>query len=215
MRAVVDGKWPSMPWAPLLLCGTGLQVGVLGFGKIGQLTLKRLLGFGLGRALYLTSRPGSRPSVDHFNLLGNKSKDEVPIEPAMSLQHLAQESDFVIVCCALTSQTRHVVSDQFLSWMKPTAYLINTARGPIVDSEALVTAVQNGKIAGAGLDVVEGEPDVPADHSLVKQHKIVVLPHIGSATYETRNEMARQAAVNCLAGIGVDGYNWVNKVSLQ
>ncbi|KAM0790330.1 hypothetical protein ACM66B_003215 [Microbotryomycetes sp. NB124-2] len=222
MRAVLDDKWPSMPWSPLLLCGAGLQsrtVGILGFGKIGQLTLKRLLGFGIGRALYTTSRPGSRPKVDYFKILDNKTYD-TSIEPASSLEHLARESDVVIVCCALTSETRHLVSTEFLSWMKPTSYLVNTARGPIVDTAALVRAVRQGQIAGAGLDVVEGEPNIRADDDVVKEQKIIVLPHIGSATLETRNEMARQAAVNCVAGVLADeearnqGYTWANEVEL-
>lgn len=140
----------------------------------------------------------------------------VPVEPASSLDHLASESDFLIVCCALTPATHHLVSSDFLSRMKPTAYLINTARGPIVDSAALVAAVETGRLAGAGLDVVEGEPNIPADHPLVREQRIVVLPHIGSATVETRNEMARQAVVNALAGVLDEAHEWkwVNEVQL-
>ena len=98
--------------------------------------------------------------------------------------------------------------------MKPTAYLINTARGPIVDSDPLVKAVREGKLAGAGLDVVDGEPNIGADHPLVQEQKIVVLPHIGSATVETRSEMSAQAARNCLAGVGIEGFKWDNEVKL-
>ncbi|ORY81240.1 hypothetical protein BCR35DRAFT_304091 [Leucosporidium creatinivorum] len=219
IRAVADGKWPSMPWAPLLLCGHALQnstVGILGFGKIGQLTLKRLLGFGIGRALYTTSKPGQAlsPSKDYFNLLSSSSSPGgIPIEPAQSLSHLAAESDFLIITCALTPSTTNLINADFLAQMKPTAYIINTARGPVVDSLALASAVKEGKLAGAGLDVVTGEPNITADHPLVKEHRITLLPHIGSATLETRGEMAREAAVNVLAGLGL-GEQWVNEVKL-
>ncbi|GAA5901471.1 2-hydroxyacid dehydrogenase [Sporobolomyces salmoneus] len=220
IRAVVDGKWPTMPWDPLLLCGRGLQgstVGVFGFGKIGQLTLKRLLGFGISRVLYSTSKIGQplSPSKDHFSLSSLTSSLNVSFDPAQSLDELAKESDFLIVCCALTEETKGIINSSFLSKMKPSAYLINTARGPIVDSDALVAAVKEGKLAGAGLDVVDGEPNIGADHPLVREQKIVVLPHIGSATVETRSEMSRQAARNCLAGIGIEGFEeWDNEVKL-
>ncbi|KAK4046907.1 hypothetical protein OIO90_006389 [Microbotryomycetes sp. JL221] len=224
MRAVIDGQWPMMPWAPLLLCGHGLQgrtIGILGFGKIGQLTLKRLLGFDIGRALYVTSKPNCEPKHDYFNLVNNttssivNSKGQpISIEPATSLKQLAQESDVLIVCCALTHETRHVVSTEFLNWMKPTSYLVNTSRGPVVDTRALIQAIDEGKLAGAGLDVVEGEPNIQQDDDVVKQSKIVVLPHVGSATIETRNDMARQCVVNCFAGVGLRGYEWINEVML-
>ncbi|CEQ41191.1 SPOSA6832_02891 [Sporobolomyces salmonicolor] len=219
IRAVVDGKWPTMPWDPLLLCGRSLQgatVGVLGFGKIGQLTLKRLLGFSISRVLYTTSQPGVAlpPSKDYFSLASACAALSIPLAPAESLEHLARESDFLIITCALTPETRGLVDADFLARMKPTAYVINTARGPVVDSDALVAAVQAGQLAGAGLDVVDGEPNLGAEHPLVQEQRIVVLPHIGSATVETRSEMSRQAAVNCLAGVGVDGFEWANEVKL-
>jgi glyoxylate/hydroxypyruvate reductase len=99
--------------------------------------------------------------------------------------------------------------------MKPTSYLVNTARGPVVDSAALVEAVRSGKLAGAGLDVVTGEPNIKADDPLLSEPKIVVLPHIGSATEQARSAMSRDAAVNCLAGAGVEGFEWANEVKLQ
>ncbi|GAA5926461.1 2-hydroxyacid dehydrogenase [Sporobolomyces koalae] len=220
IRAVVDGNWPSMPWDPLLLCGRGLQgctVGVLGFGKIGQLTLKRLLGFGISRVLYSTSKIGQplSPAKDYFSLTPLCESLEVPLDPATSLDQLAQESDFLIVCCALTPETKGLIDQEFLRKMKPTAYIVNTARGPIVKNDALVEAVRNGKLAGAGLDVVDGEPNIEADHPLLSEPKIVVLPHVGSATLETRSEMSAQAARNCLAGIGIPGFEWDNQVKLE
>ncbi|GAA6008189.1 hypothetical protein JCM10207_000033 [Rhodosporidiobolus poonsookiae] len=220
MRAVLDGKWPSMPWNPLLLCGhglTGRTVGILGFGKIGQLTLKRLLGFGISRALYATSQVGQplADSKDFFNIRATAVFHDVALEPATSYEHLAAESDFLVLCCPLTPETKGLVDASFLSKMKPTAYVINTARGPVVDSAALVAAVRAGRLAGAGLDVVTGEPNITAGDPLVKEQRIVVLPHIGSATEEARSEMSRHAALNVLAGVGVEGFEWANEVKLQ
>lgn len=189
-------------------------VGVLGFGKIGQLTAKRLLGFGIGKILYATSQVGQplAPSKDYFGLV---AQNEIPVQPAESYDQLAAESDFLVICCALTPATHHLVDAAFLSKMKPHSYVVNTARGPVVDSQALVDAIEGGRLAGAGLDVAEGEPNITAEHPLVKCEKVVLLPHIGSATEETRGEMARQAVVNALAGVGVEGYEWENQVKLK
>lgn len=161
--------------------------------------------------MYTTSKPGESlaPSKDYFNLLSTSS---IPITPAASLDELASQSDFLIICCALTPATTNLVDERFLSLMKPNAYIVNTARGPVVDSGALVDAVQKGVIAGAGLDVVTGEPNIGANHPLVKEQKIVVLPHIGSATLETRGEMARQSVINLFAGL--EGGEWVNEVKV-
>lgn len=189
-------------------------VGILGFGKIGQLTLKRLLGFGIGRALYMTSRPGATldPSKDYFNLVASSS---VEIRAATSLDELASESDFLIICCALTPETQGIVGKDFLSRMKKNAYVVNTARGPVVDTEALAEAIESGVIAGAGLDVVTGEPNIGADHPLVRQQKVVLLPHIGSATIETRGLMGLQAGLNAFAGLELAGGEWVSEVELS
>ncbi|KAK4702507.1 hypothetical protein P7C70_g3715, partial [Phenoliferia sp. Uapishka_3] len=182
-------------------------------GMIVFLGDKRLLGFGIGRALYTTSQPGATlpPSKDYFNLLTTST---IPIRAATSLDELAAESDFLIICCALTPETENLISADFLSKMKKTAYIVNTARGPVVDSDALVKAIEEGKLAGAGLDVVTGEPNIPADHPLVKNEKVVLLPHIGSATLETRNLMAEQSVQNLLAGLGLEGGVWANEVKL-
>ncbi|GAA6037585.1 hypothetical protein JCM8097_006127 [Rhodosporidiobolus ruineniae] len=220
MRAVLDGKWPSMPWNPLLLCGhalAGRTVGVLGFGKIGQTTLKRLLGFGIKRALYATSQVGQplASEKDFANIRATASFFNVALEPAESYDHLARESDFLVLCCPLTDETRGIVGEDFLGKMKKTAYVVNTARGPVVDSAALVKAVREGRLAGAGLDVATGEPNIKAEDPLVQEEKIVLLPHIGSATEEARSEMSRHAALNVLAGAGVDGFEWANEVKLK
>ncbi|GAA6052626.1 hypothetical protein JCM3770_006409 [Rhodotorula araucariae] len=219
LRAVVDGMWPTMPWNPLLLCGQSLKgatIGVLGFGKIGQLTLKRLLGFDVSRVLYSTSQPGVAlpPSKDYFNTLATAEFHGVDIRPAASYDELARESDIVVLCCPLTPATKGIVGADFLAKMKRTAYVVNTARGPVVDTDALLAALESGRIAGAGLDVVTGEPDIGADHPVVRDPRCVVLPHIGSATVQARSGMSRDAALNALAGAGVEGYAWANEVSI-
>ena len=102
----------------------------------------------------------------------------------------------LIVGCSLTPQTQGLVNAEFLSRMKSSAVIVNIGRGPIVDSDALAKALSEGKIFGAGLDVVAGEPNVPSDHPLVKEPRCVVLPHIGSANQPTREAMASTAVDN-------------------
>ncbi|GAA5993210.1 hypothetical protein JCM10908_004507 [Rhodotorula pacifica] len=219
IRAVLAGKWPEMPWNPLLLCGNGLQnatVGIVGFGKIGQTTIKRLLSFGIKRVLYSTSQVGKAlpESHDYFQTLPLASYLGIEVRPAKSYDEIARESDLIILCCPLTPQTHHLVDKDFLAKVKPTACIVNTARGPVMDSDALVSAIREGRLASAGLDVVTGEPNIGADHPLVKEERIVLVPHIGSATIQARSGMSRDAVLNCLAGVGVPGYEWANEVQL-
>ncbi|KAF2709029.1 hypothetical protein K504DRAFT_408433 [Pleomassaria siparia CBS 279.74] len=207
MRAVIDGKWPQMPWHPFLLTGPqirGCTVGFLGFGRIAQATLKRLVPFGIKRAIYLTSKPGKIvKEADGFG---------VPTESIGSIEELATDSDVVIVGCPLTEQTKYIVNAEFLARMKKTAVLINIARGPVVDTDALTSALDQGQIFGAGLDVIENEPNIQADHALLKQPRCVLLPHIGSAAIETREEMAIESVKNLLAGL--NGEAMVNEYEL-
>lgn len=191
-------------------------VGLIGAGKIGQTTLKRLLAFGIKRALYTTSQLGKElpASRDYFKTLPLASFLGVEVRPAGSYDEIARECDLVILCCPLTPQTRHLVDAEFLAKMKPTACIVNTARGPVIDTDALVSAIREGRIASAGLDVVTGEPNIPADHPLVQEERIVLVPHIGSATIQARSGMSRDAARNCLAGVGVSGFEWANEVKL-
>ena len=114
------------------------------------------------------------------------------------LEELLRESDFVSLHCTLTPETRHLIGREQLAMMKSSAILINAARGPVVDTDALVDALRNGTIWGAGLDVTDPEP-LPFDHPLVSMPNCTVVPHIASATIATRNEMARLAVENCLA----------------
>ncbi|KAF2129228.1 glyoxylate/hydroxypyruvate reductase-like protein [Dothidotthia symphoricarpi CBS 119687] len=212
IAAVVKGDWPQMAWHPLLMTGPqirGTTVGFLGFGRIAQASLHRLLPFGIKRVLYLTSKPGQPVKEDHFGLLKDPS---IPIEPATSADQLASESDIVIVGCALTPSTKHIISTDFFSKMKKLAVIVNIARGPVIDTEALVKALDEGQIFGAGLDVIENEPNIQADHPILKQPRCVLVPHIGSATIETRQQMATESVKNLLAGL--TGEAMVNELDL-
>src|SRR5918992_3268025 len=170
------GEWRT--WETGLLLGHdlhGATVGILGFGRIGQAVARRLEGFGC-EVLY-SSRSGGAP-----------------------LDELLERSDFVSLHPPLTPETRGLIGDGALARMKPTAYLVNTARGPIVDSHALARALHDGRIAGAALDVTDPEP-LPADHPLLEAPNLLVLPHLGSATHATRERMADMAVDNLLAGL--------------
>jgi glyoxylate reductase len=170
------GEWRT--WETGLLLGHdlhGATVGILGLGRIGQAVARRLEGFGC--EIVHTSRSGGVP-----------------------LDELLDRSDFVSVHSPLTAETRGLIGDEALGRMKPTAYLVNTARGPIVDSEALARALHSGRIAGAALDVTDPEP-LPAGHPLLDVPNLLVLPHLGSATYATRERMADMAVDNLLAGL--------------
>ncbi|KAL6161532.1 hypothetical protein ACJQWK_08472 [Exserohilum turcicum] len=212
MSKVAKGEWPQMPWHPLLMTGPqirGSTVGFLGFGRIAQASLQRLLPFGIKRVIYLTSKPGQPVKEDHFGLLTNPS---IPIEPAASVDQLAQESDVVIVGCALTPSTKHLVSTDFFAKMKKLSVVVNIARGPIIDTNALVKALEEEQIFGAGLDVIENEPNIAADHPILKQPRAVLVPHIGSATIETRLQMATESVQNLLAGL--TGEKMINELQL-
>ncbi|KNG48883.1 glyoxylate reductase [Stemphylium lycopersici] len=212
MAKVSKGEWPQMPWHPLLMTGPqirGSTVGFLGFGRIAQASLQRLLPFGIKRVIYLTSKPGQPAKEDHYGLLKNAG---IPIEPAASAEQLAQESDVVIVGCALTPSTKHLVSTDFFSKMKKLSVIVNIARGPIIDTNALVKALDEEQIFGAGLDVIENEPNITADHPILKQPRAVLVPHIGSATIETRVQMATESVRNLLAGLA--GEAMINELEL-
>jgi glyoxylate reductase len=170
------GEWST--WEPDLLLGRDLHgstVGIVGFGRIGQAVARRLAGFGC--ELLHTSRSGG-----------------------VALEELLERSDYVSVHTPLTPDTRGLIDAAALERMKPTAYLVNTARGPVVDSAALVDALKAGAIAGAALDVTDPEP-LPAHHPLLDVPNLLVLPHLGSATHATRERMADMAVDNLLAGL--------------
>ncbi|XP_029458874.1 glyoxylate reductase/hydroxypyruvate reductase-like [Rhinatrema bivittatum] len=183
-----NGGWGT--WKPLWMCGNGLTqstVGILGLGRIGAAIAKRLKPFGVKKFLYADIGP--RPEV-----AATISAEFV------SLDVLAQQSDFITVCCALTPETQGICDKHLFSKMKNSAVFINTSRGAVVNQEDLYQALVSGQIAAAGLDVTVPEP-LPVDHPLFKLKNCVILPHIASATVETRNAMAALAANNILAGL--------------
>lgn len=181
------GQWRT--WSPTMMAGTevhGATLGIVGFGAIGQAVARRAIGFGM-HTRYWSRRPkpeeAARLQADYREL------------PA-----LLAESDFVSVHCALTAETRHLIDAAALARMPAHAILINTARGPLVDEDALTESLRSGRIAGAALDVTETEP-IAADSPLLTMPNVIVLPHIGSASMATRAKMADLAVENLLAGL--------------
>jgi glyoxylate reductase len=182
-----EGKWKT--WSPMMLTGPDVHhatLGIVGLGRIGFEMARRARGFEM-EILYA----GRSRHAEAEKLFGAR---RVP------MQALLHDSDFVSVHLPLTPQTRHLIGDEQLRRMKRTAILINTARGPVVDQRALVQALKEKRIAGAGIDVFEIEP-LPVDDPLLSLDNVVLLPHIGSASIETRTKMAVLAAENLVAGL--------------
>ncbi len=178
------GRWKT--WGPMLLLGqdiTGATLGLIGFGRIGQGMARRAQGFDMKVLYHDPDRQDDR--------FGARAVD---------LDSLLRRSDFVSLHVPLTTETHHLVNANALSRMKPTAILINTARGGVVDSEALYHALKTDQIAGAALDVTEPEP-IPADHPLLELDNVIIAPHMASASVATRGKMARMAAANLIAGL--------------
>lgn len=183
-RYVRQGRFTG--WKPDLLLGrslASLTLGVVGAGRIGRAVLERARAFGM-RRLY-ASRSALAPEVERD--LGARRR---------TLEELLTEADVVSLHVPLTDETRHLIDQRALERMKPGSYLINTARGPVVDEAALVEALRSEKLAGAGLDVFENEPRVHPD--LLELDRVVLAPHIGSATVETRHAMAELAVESVL-----------------
>jgi glyoxylate reductase len=192
-RFVRDGRWRT--WDPNLLLGHdihGATLGIIGYGKIGHAVARRAAGFGM-QVLYTTSQ-SSLAAAQHARPAAAAAP--MPVDVAT----LLRESDFVSLHVPLTDATRHMIGEPQLRAMKPTAYLMNTARGGIIDQPALVRALNEGRIAGAGLDVAAVEP-IPSEDPLLRASNVLLLPHIGSASHATRERMASMAVDNCIAGL--------------
>jgi glyoxylate reductase len=175
-REVREGRWA--PWEPSHGLGgdvSGTTLGIVGWGRIGQAVARRGEGF--------------RMEVVHSSR-----------SSGLPLDDLLERSDFVSVHVPLSPQTRHLIGADALRRMNPTAYLVNTARGGVLDQVALREALEAGEIAGAALDVTDPEP-LPADDPLLRAPNLLVVPHIGSATVRTRTRMADMAVDNLLAAL--------------
>jgi len=185
-RFVRAGKWTGVYWSQLMGADVhGATLGVIGLGRIGQAIARRAQGFGM-RVLYHKRTPD--PEAARSVGAEYRSKTD-----------LLRESDFVVLSIPLTSETRHLIGAAELALMKPTAFLVNVARGPVVDEAALVEALRTKRIAGAGLDVFEEEPKLHP--GLLGLENLALTPHIGSASGATRRRMATRAVENCIAAL--------------
>jgi lactate dehydrogenase-like 2-hydroxyacid dehydrogenase len=183
-RHLRSGSWTG--WRPTHMLGTqvsGKTLGLVGMGRIARAVAKRAHhGFDM-RVIFHDPYP---PSAEVAGSLG--------AEPRERLEQVLEEADFVSLHCPATPETRHLMNAERLGRLKPGAYLINTARGDVVDEAALVAALRSGRLAGAGLDVFEREPQVSPE--LLAMENVVLLPHLGSATRETRVAMGMRALEN-------------------
>jgi glyoxylate reductase len=186
-RMVREGRFQF--WAPMLFLGhevTGKTVGIIGMGKIGKAVAIRARAFDM--------------QVIYHNRKRIAPEEEKSLRAEyVDLKTLLREADFVSLNMPLTEQTKHLIGKHELSLMKPTAFLINTARGPVIDEKALVEALRAGKIGGAGLDVYENEPSLTP--GLAELDNVILLPHVGSGTLETRIKMGALAVKNLIAGL--------------
>jgi glyoxylate reductase len=176
-------------WAPMLFLGrevTGKTLGIIGMGKIGKAVAQRARCFNMPILYHNRSRIGI-------------SEEKELMAKYVDMKTLLSQSDFITLHVPLTDQTKHLIGSQELSLMKPTAYLINTSRGPVVDEKALLQALKKKKIGGAGLDVYENEPALTP--GLAELDNAILLPHVGSGTLETRYRMASMSVENLIAGL--------------
>jgi glyoxylate reductase len=187
---IKDGKWQT--WEPMGLLGADLRdatLGIIGLGRIGKAVAQRCAGF---RMRILAHSPST------------SQEDAAEVGATLvDLDTLLRESDFVSIHAPLKDSTRHLIDTFALKKMKPSAILINTSRGGLVDQTALYAALTDGEISGAALDVTDPEP-LPLDEPLLTLPNVLIVPHIGSASRHTRDLMASMAADNLLAGLHGD-----------
>lgn len=187
-RFVREGRWKS--WSPTMLLGQDIHeatLGIVGLGRIGLEVAKRARGFDMRVAYFSRTRRWYE-------------EERYSLEFIPELHILLANADFVSLHVPLTSETRHLIGEKELASMRPTAILINTTRGPVVDQKALYHALRNKTIAGAAIDVAEVEP-IPPDDPLLRLDNLLITPHIASASGATRRKMAVMAAGNLLAGL--------------
>ncbi len=180
-RLIMDDDWQG--WGPTQLMGRSLQgkrLGLLGMGRIGQAVAKRATAFGM--------------KIHYHNRSRLSPNDEGQAIYHDTLESLARHADVLSLHCAATPETRGIINEDILSLLPPGAILINTARGDIVDDDALINGLENGQVSGAGLDVFMGEPNIDPRYRSCKN--VFLLPHMGSATLETRTDMGMLALDN-------------------
>ncbi len=187
-RYVRSGKWKIPVFRRLLGSDVyGKTLGIVGFGRIGKALARRAGGFGM--------------KVVYYDIVKADKALEFDLNVRfMPLDELLSAADFVSLHVPLDESTEKLMDEDRLALMKHNAFLINTARGRVIDEGALIGALQGNKIAGAALDVFEGEPELPRE--LVEMENVVLTPHIGSASYETRKKMAELAVENCTLALG-------------
>ena len=197
-ETVRSGRWAANPdfcyWDTPLIELAGLTMGIIGFGKIGQTTAKLALAFGMKVVAYDIARPTGMPEGCEF----------------VELEDVFRRSDVISLHCPLTDQTEKIVNEQCLALMKKTAFLVNTSRGPLVDEQALAEALSNGRIAGAGLDVLSSEPP-QKDNPLLKVKNCFITPHIAWATRSARERLLRVVVDNVAVFLSGELRNVVNK----
>ena len=182
-RLVRSGKWEG--WSPTFMIGhriSGKRLGIIGMGRIGQAVARRVKGFGM--------------TVHYHNRRRLHEEIETELEATYweSLDQMLAHMDFISINCPHTSETHHLLNEERLNLLKPQAFVVNTARGEIIDEEALARLLTENKIAGAGLDVYEREPEI--EPALLKLDNVVLAPHLGSATHEGRIAMGEKVIVN-------------------
>lgn len=179
-----QGKFKG--WAPMMFLGQDVHkktLGIIGLGRIGKATAKR-------------ANKGFDMKIIYTDIQRDEEFEKEYNATFLTKEELLKQSDFVSLHIPLTEETKHLIAEKELEMMKETAYLINTARGPVVKEEALVKALKEGKIAGAALDVFEEEPKI--HEGLLNLDNVIILPHIGSASKETRVKMAEMSAINLI-----------------
>jgi len=184
-----EGKWAG--WSPTWMLGRriwGKRLGIVGMGRIGTAVARRAKAFGL--SIHYHNRHRVAPALE----------DDLEATYWESLDQMLARMDIISINCPSTPATFHLLSARRLALMQPTAYIVNTARGEIIDEDALAQLIQEGKLAGAALDVFEKEPAVnPRLLKLASQGKVVLLPHMGSATIEGRTDMGEKVIINIRA----------------
>ncbi len=200
---VREGSW-KLKWSPMLLVGRdvyGKTLGIYGLGRIGIAVAKRAKGFGM--------------KIIYYDAFRNEEAEKTLGIEFKPKEEVIKEADYLSVHVPLLPETKNSISTEELKMMKRTAFLINTARGGVVDEKALIDALRSGTIAGAALDVFEKEP-VDTDNPLLKMKNVVVAPHLASGSIESRTAMAVLAAQNLVAGLkGEVPPNLINKQVLQ